>query len=447
MLYLKRSDIQLLWQNKEEIKMEKAMTLESSIRVLKPFPLQEEGSISTFYVDTMAARGDDPVSKISFMLSNGEGMYQKFLFIGHSGSGKSTELNRMRNHLKDNYETICFSIEDELDIQDFDYTDFIFALLATLLDYSNEHHYGIKEETITNLYDYWTNETILETVSTDKCAAEASVEAKWSFLKKLTAKVTGVLATGVESKRTVRQIVEPRMTQLISQVNDIFVQMEQASEKKKAIIIIDDLDKLEMAQAQNLFLYHRRAITALRINAIFTFPIYLFYSPSFMEVRDDFDSYQLLSMIKVHEKSGAESQQGIDTIKSIIYRRVSENLFNAGVVDYAIKKAGGCLRDTFFILLNGILNAKVEDIHCQQVDLASIEKAYAKLKNTYERFTAQKYVDALTQLYNDPLKKPIENNNEIMELLQATAVIEYNGERWCDLHPAVVDFLHEKGII
>ena len=35
----------------------------------------------------------------------------------------------------------------------------------------------------------------------------------------------------------------------------------------------------------------------------------------------------------------------------------------------------------------------------------------------------------------------------LSELLKTLAVIEYNGERWCGVHPVLVDFLREKGRI
>lgn len=34
-----------------------------------------------------------------------------------------------------------------------------------------------------------------------------------------------------------------------------------------------------------------------------------------------------------------------------------------------------------------------------------------------------------------------------MELLKNTSVIEYNAERWCSLHPAIVDMLKDNGDI
>ena len=51
----------------------------------------------------------------------------------------------------------------------------------------------------------------------------------------------------------------------------------------------------------------------------------------------------------------------------------------------------------------------------------------------------------MIEIYNDPHP---ENTDEVLsELLKTLAVIEYNGERWCGVHPVLVDFLREKGRI
>ena len=69
-----------------------------------------------------------------------------------------------------------------------------------------------------------------------------------------------------------------------------------------------------------------------------------------------------------------------------------------------------------------------------------------RLKSTYERFiTSPEQFERLIEIYNDPHP---ENTDEVLsELLKTLAVIEYNGERWCGVHPVLVDFLREKGRI
>ena len=43
--------------------------------------------------------------------------------------------------------------------------------------------------------------------------------------------------------------------------------------------------------------------------------------------------------------------------------------------------------------------------------------------------------------------KYVSSSDEMTQLLQIGAVLEYNGQRWCDLHPLVEKWLKEHGKI
>ncbi|MDR0307617.1 MAG: hypothetical protein LBI42_12385 [Chitinispirillales bacterium] len=39
----------------------------------------------------------------------------------------------------------------------------------------------------------------------------------------------------------------------------------------------------------------------------------------------------------------------------------------------------------------------------------------------------------------------IEDKEMLLDMMQGLIVLEYNGERWHDLHPLIEDFLKEQG--
>jgi hypothetical protein len=53
-----------------------------------------------------------------------------WFYTGHTGAGKSTELNRLidDNSIRENYLPLLINIKDEFDIHNIDYTDIIFAI-------------------------------------------------------------------------------------------------------------------------------------------------------------------------------------------------------------------------------------------------------------------------------------------------------------------------------
>ena len=52
----------------------------------------------------------------------------------------------------------------------------------------------------------------------------------------------------------------------------------------------------------------------------------------------------------------------------------------------------------------------------------------------------------MLNIYNGN-KERIENKEMLLEMLQASVVLEYNGKRWHNVHPLVIKFFKEQGLI
>ncbi|RLC00242.1 MAG: hypothetical protein DRI57_32565 [Deltaproteobacteria bacterium] len=80
------------------------------------------------------------------------------------------------------------------------------------------------------------------------------------------------------------------------------------------------------------------------------------------------------------------------------------------------------------------------------VNLSAAEHAYLRFRSSFERTVGKKHLDTLKDVYESRDRKPSADEN-LQEMLNAMAVIEYNGDRWCGLHPAVEDILKERNLI
>lgn len=306
---------------------------------------------------------------------------------------------------------------------------------------------NISDDKFNKLFSYWNDEQICEVLDVSKISVESEIGMKVSFLKVVTAGIKGLFQMGSESKHIIRKKIEPNLKKLIQYTNEI---IEEANEKlaekgKKLLLIIEDLDKLDIGAAEELFINHRKAITSLQVSTIYTFPIFLFYSTQFSVIKDDFDAYVLLSMIKTKGRDGGKFEKGVEIIRQIIEKRANLNLIHSDALEFVIMKSGGALRDIFEMLENSVLEAKTQNINAQTIEKVHVEKAYNILKSSYERVISKEHLALLNEIYSDSTKKPVEDEDKLMELLKSMAVIEYNGERWCGLHPAIEDFLKEKG--
>ena len=430
----------------------KASTLEQILGAFTPHPL--EGNIfDEFYVDTYEARGNNPIEKIRLNMEYALNPYCKTLFLGHSGSGKSTELYLLRETVKDKYGVICFPILEEVDSFDMYYTDFVFAIMSQLLKYIDENSISVSDANINTLYEYWNKEQIFETIQYGNAEAQATVGAKFSFLRKLSLEGKGIFKTGAQTKITTREKIEKRIGYLIELLNHVIDDVNHElliKEGKELLFIIEDLDKIDYTSASKLFVEHRQAVTAIKAKFVLTCPIYLVYDKYFHILRDDFDYCQLLNMIKVETMNKQPYETGISTINYIVEKRCNTTLFekdeqnNVDVLRFLITKSGGVLRDLFQMIREAAMESILKHKSIITMDEAKI--AYRNLKSEYSRLiTNEKYYAVMKDIYYNPI--PAITDGTMEELLLRGLIIEYNGERWCGLHPAVTDFLVEKGIL
>ena len=429
--------------------MKKAKRLEEMIGVFNAFPLTEE-NFSDFYVDTSKIRSViNARSEIVNTLKYGINPYAKILLMGHKGSGKSTEMVQISKELKEQYEIINFSIAQEVELIGLQYIDVIFAVMSQIIDYLDaSKKVNLNPKSLDRMVEYWKSEKTMEEAVKDDVEIEAGGDAKLSFLKKISVYGKGIFKTGAETKKTIRRSIEPKISYLISLMNetleDINDQLKK-KEHKELLVVIEDLDKLDIADARHIFVEHRKTILSLHLKMIFSFPIYMAYTADFGMINDDFDKYVLYSMIKVQNSDKSKNQEGIDALKQIVYKRMDEKLIEPDALEYMISKSGGAIRDLFSMLTDAAI-LELTKTSAQSITLDDAKIAAKRLQSTYERYIiSPEQFKRLIEVYQDPHP---ENTDEVLsELLKTLSVIEYNGERWCGVHPVLVDFLKEKGKI
>ena len=434
---------------KEMYKMGKAFSLKEVLNVCSPFALNED-TYEKFYVNTNEARGEDASKKIILRFKYNGDQVKKILFMGHNGSGKSTELFKIQKELEKEYLVVKFSIKEETDtVNNFAYSDLIFAILNNIFAVvSKNNSYNLSKFNIDDIISYWNDERVLKLVDCSKIDISSDLEAKVGWFNILSAKIKGVFQTGVEAKQEIRRKMEPTLKQLLIYINKFIAEINTQIAPQKLLLIIEDLDKLIVGQAKELFVDNRKTITALNVNTIYTFPIYLFYSEYYNEILSDFDSDVLLSMIKVNEINGDEFSTGIETLKKIVAQRCDLSLFSENSLEYMIKKSGGSIRDLFWMVNNAALNTMIKYGEDGKISKDIARQTYYEFKSRRERIIKKAHLPILQDIYKDKTKKPFGDDQDLlMQLLHSMCVIEYNGKRWCDLHPAIKDYLIEKGVI
>ena len=147
-------------------------------------------------------------------------------------------------------------------------------------------------------------------------------------------------------------------------------------------------------------------------------------------------------MIKVEEEDGAPCQEGIDLLSDVAGKRIDiQSLFEKGVVDYLAEKSGGMLRD-FIRLLGYTIELGQAGGEGTPIPQRLAERAFRRLVNEYGRMVPDEHFDLLAKVAKN---KQVRNDTQHQAMLYNLSVLEYmNGDRWCDVHPAVKELAEFK---
>ena len=428
---------------------------------LSPGPLRKREELDRYYTETSEARtGDkysDFVKSLGLALKNCESTQIHRLFIGHSGCGKTTELFRLTECLERERFSVCMGRCDyDLDSADIEYTDILFYMLDLLLEKAEQRALDVNSELIQDINDYWKSQKeIVDTISKAKeLSTSGEVSGKVNLLTviNIMTAIKGVIKNGNESRTVIRRSIDPKSSELISYINrvlrDISEQLRARGEKYPIVFIIDGLDKIPLEQARKIFRENGAKFASLECHLIVTFPIAITYLPEYTDIQTWFPDSDRLPMIKIKKWNGTAYdngyKEGIDTLKNIIAKRIDLNLFETDdALEVIIEKTGGDIRQLFSCISTAAIRAQLRgaDTICKE----DSDNALKKLKTAINARYGEEQLKTLNAIYCGD--KYLNSNDDTIKLLQSGAILEYNGQRWVDLHPLVEEWLLEHNKI
>lgn len=132
---------------------------------------------------------------------------------------------------------------------------------------------------------------------------------------------------------------------------------------------------------------------------------------------------------------------------------VDLDLFSGQGLDIAIAKTGGVLRDLFRAIERAATAApyhKEEKIQDNRIayGLNIVKNEYndmiVGIKEGDFEVTTESLYEKLDEIKSSK-SKVFQRDDALQVLLNCQAVIEYNGNQWFDVHPLVIDLLHDMG--
>ena len=117
-----------------------------------------------------------------------------------------------------------------------------------------------------------------------------------------------------------------------------------------------------------------------------------------------------------------------------------------GVLDAAILMSGGNLRDFFRLLTIAAENAVI--FEKERVEEDDLVNAMNHVRSDYIRSYTKSYLPILKEVIESGEKDVAFRENPqddtLLNIFNSGLLIEYNGVRWCDVHPLIRGFLRRQ---
>ena len=344
------------------------------------------------WVDTYGARGEASLEQIGQLLGVDLGKRclrdpparGYYLFCGHRGSGKSTELRNLRNqfHHADLYHVVFADAAVELDVYNLRYQDILLHLAAKLAaQLAAAADRDIDPLHLQPLYE-WFTERIEKRDQIKQFAQEwkGGLEDAPSvpFLAKVFGRISIAFKTNATYKDELRLVLRNYFADFADAFNTLVTRAEEAL-GQRLLFVVAGTDRLRDEDAVAFFgasVVHLRQVKGL---FIYCAPIHLANAEG--AATQGFDNVFHLPVVKVENEDGSRNEEGLRVMRQMLEKRADPSLFDDGVADRLARTSGGHPCELLRLLHYTFLYAENE-----RFDDASADHAIRSLASDYRRF-------------------------------------------------------------
>ncbi len=392
-----------------------------------------------YYVDSSAVRGSNAFTK---QVIGGLALSKaplRFLFSGHIGCGKSSELEHLRHTLEQPAATGKRFFPVLLDAGEY-LNDYDVAPSDILLSIVVEVAATLKEKLGIKLEDSYfvkrTNE-LWRFLTRDVDIDEGEIPL-WDAKVKVK-----LLKQAPTARDKVREKLLPQMPTILTEINHVFDEARLKLRKHTPetgaapftdiILILDNLEKIERIanrkegeeSQRHLFIECAPQLTGLNTHVIYTVPLRLVRShgPQLMEVYGV--TPFVLPMIKIEERGTHKPYMpGRNCLIEILQKRAGStdlhDIFTAEARDWLVTYSGGHVRE-----LMGFARQACTEVESLPIDIKAARRALHRTIAIYITSLPSTFWRKLARL-DCSLDQQVDNNDpDSRKMLEMVGVMEY----------------------
>lgn len=386
--------------------------------------------------DQYVTRTDPEISKLTSHLLRSRRPFYAFL-CGHRGSGKTTELNRlcMDERIRDKYFPLFLTARefagDRVNLSD----DAVLVEIARKLN---------ECDVVDKAYEKEINDWGLKVVKTflkdEAVIAEAGAKANWVVFFK------ALLKTRREWKTEQKQMLEPKVQDLIGILNRMAQELKNNT-GKQLLVVVDDLEKGESGPEKEMHhrLFQENYETLVQPNfcIVYTLPVYF---RAMAGRRIPANEVYAFSAVRLYNRENKPSKKppldrngkGYRLMRGFVEKRIhdiSAVFTDDEVPDELLRIGGGLFRETARHIRDASEYAAFRG--AQKIGPEDAQEVFNQVKKEYQPMIRGKAIQILKSV--DETGRWIDG---VEPYLQSRAVVEYeNGDLWIDLRYVLKDYV------
>ncbi|HMV99719.1 MAG TPA: hypothetical protein PLB18_08370 [Acidobacteriota bacterium] len=404
----------------------KASTLEAALNLLNPdHALSTAEELDEFFV----SRSASPSKYVKVLISQSQAQ-EKFLFTGHRGSGKSTELAKLVVDLLQSTEPFFFpvnySVKSVLNLFDLTYVDVLLSIGLQLFEKVVQQNMQVSQTVLTNILNF------TKTLSTEVQMGIAAQAETGLEIGLYATKLSTKLRVEDSTRLTVRETLSHRISDLLENI-DLLVREIERTTHRRTVIIVEDLDKTDLGVAKKLFYEYASSLLSPQVRIIYTFPTALRHDNDFMQVGSNFSNTFIFPNLKLDQFDGTPDTTGRAQLREMITRRVEAQLFDNEALDELVQSSSGLPRELLALGRRACLDALVQGKTRIQID--QVKLAVGAKRRDYQTLLTTEQLDLLSEIKTT---RRIKNDGAHQALLHNLSVLEYRNETvWYDVNAIV----------
>lgn len=413
----------------------KAATIKHVMQYFDPIASLKGAELEAWFMD----RKPDLRKQIKFLLEL-EAEPQKILLIGHRGSGKSTELNKLAEELTANFHVINIDVKIITGRTDLQYEDLMLALSTQVTQYCIDN--GLLNAPMLDqvrkglevVRDWWMR--VVAGAKFDRPALEADLGVQFSAL--LADIQIGVRQSAFTREAFIDQISR-LMPDLIKHLNWVIEQAQRGG--KRLLIVVEGTDKLDLASAHSIFRDHAATIIAPEASMIYTFPVALRHTYDYENIKSNFAPSFFLPNLSVYDAYGQPNLGHKQKSLQLVLARMDEHLIAQDALELVISAYGGIPNRLVYLMRSAALYALTRDERAPNIVADDVSAAIKDLRSEMRAPLTREDIRVLSLRHRD---RRLTNDLEEQRLLYQGSLIDYsNGETWCDVHPVLLPLLEQ----